>query len=120
MAGMTVSLVRQQFAVTCCVSKRPDTAVLKSKTQTQTRVLPTSDISVMPQLPQRWGIVGIDHLAITSQILAFKRQHSQSDLNQISVSQLANLMTSGVIMANSAALPDNPRFLVNDGDASEP
>ena len=69
---------------------------------------------VEPLLPAEWGMLGAERLATTSQILAFKRKHLQSNLNQISVTQLFNAMKPGVIMANSMSLPDSSNSLTKD------
>ncbi len=117
MMGMTASLVRQQLTV----NWRVRTMVTNTETTAQlpTQVVSTSNVSVRPQLPTDWGIMGADHIAITSQILVFRRQYPQSELSQISVVQLASLMKPGVIMENimenSAPLPDQPSALLNDG-----
>lgn len=116
MMGMTASLVSQQLTK----NWRFRTTVTNAEqvAQLPTQIIFKSNVSIRPQLPTHWGIIGVDHLAITSQILVFRRQYPQSELNQIPVIQLANLMKPGVIMANSVSLPDQPGALLNDVEAS--
>ncbi len=99
--GMTLSLVRQQLTPTWRVNMVPTTWV-------------------KAQLPTRWGILGTKHLAIASQILTFKRQHSHIPLQELSIHQLVDLMTPDVMIVNSASLPDGAGSWVNDGDVSKP
>lgn len=116
-AGMTVSLVRQQFVIpgqTNTASTTTPSATVRGPTN----MLSTSSTSIRPQLPQRWGELGTDHLAMTSQILDFKQRYPQSELNQLSVSQLVKFMTPDAIVANSAALTDTISSPMNEADES--
>ena len=112
MAGMTVSLVRHQlpWSKNATLMTKPSSISVHMPAQIHS----TSSLFVKPFLPTQWGIVGADRLAITSQILTFKRKHPHSDLNQISVTHLANLMKPGAIMANSESLPDGSNSLMKD------
>ena len=109
MAGMTGSLVHNQFNH-WSTGAAPVINRLGPQRFSQEPTL----MLVEPLLPAEWGMVGVEHLASTSQILAFKRQHLQSNLNQMSATQLVNLIKSGVIMANSTSLPDSSNSLTKD------
>ncbi|NEZ58904.1 caspase family protein [Adonisia turfae] len=115
MAGMTASLVRHQLTMTWQSRTAPGIM-----TPLSTQQWSRAGNTISPQLPQRWGIKGTDQLAMTSQILDFRRRHPNSELNQLSIIQLTTLMTPGVIMANSATLPDENSVLGNDEAGIEP
>ncbi|MBE9070592.1 caspase family protein [Leptolyngbya cf. ectocarpi LEGE 11479] len=111
MAGMTVSLVRHQLRIPWRIQPISNTEVSETTPSKTTAVIPTQLIPVSGTplntlLPRRWGQTGAKRLAITSQILDFNHRHPQSDLSQISVTQLANLMTPSAIITSSASLPD--------------
>lgn len=78
MAGMTVSLARQPA-----------------------EVKPRSDFDTL--LPKNWGAAGVKRLTITSKILDVNRQ---SELSELSITQLADLMTPGVTVSNPAGFSD--------------
>lgn len=113
MAGMTVSLVRHQLTTpwrirTIFTTTEPETTI-----RVVPQSMPTAGTSLNTLLPQRWGIAGTDRLAITSQILDFNRRHPHSELSQLSIVELANLMTPGAIMTSSASLPDEVNTSMN-------
>ncbi|MEL7507971.1 MAG: caspase family protein [Cyanobacteria bacterium J06554_1] len=109
MAGMTVSLVRHQLPW-------PITGAHPATAQLHNPVNLTTNRALRPLLPQHWGIEGIDRLAITSQILDFNRRHPKSDLSQLSIVQLANLMTPGAVITHSLSLPDELDNEMNVGE----
>ncbi len=100
MAGMTVSLVRHQLSV----SWQTKAASNSTEQLSSHQMISTSGLGIKPLLPQKLGKKGVERLAITSQILDFNQHHPQSKLSQISVTQLANLMTSGTIITHSPPL----------------
>ena len=110
MAGMTVSLVHNQFNH-WSTGRAP---IIKRLAPKQPSQEPTSMLWVEPLLPAEWGMLGAERLASASQILAFKRKHLLSNLNQVSATQLVNLMKPSVIMANSMSLPDSSNSLTKD------
>lgn len=111
MAGMTVSLVRHQLSTPWRIQPISKTEVSET-TPSQTtaltppQLMPVSGTPMTTLLPQRWGQTGAKRLVITSQILDFNHRHPQSDLSQISITQLANLMTPSAIITSTASLPD--------------
>ena len=109
MAGMTVSLVRHQLTWPIPAAN-PATAKLSNQ------VTLTANRAVSPLLPQHWGTEGIDRLAVTSQILDFNRRHPKSALSQLSIVQLANLMTPGAVITHSLSLPDELNDEMNVGE----
>ncbi|MEM9266858.1 MAG: hypothetical protein AAGA46_15170, partial [Cyanobacteria bacterium P01_F01_bin.13] len=95
MTGMTVSLVRNQLAIFWRV-KPEQSAQLQSGATVST--------ALSPILPENWGLIGADHLAVTSQILDFNQRHPQSEISQVPVAQLASLMRSGTLITNSTLI----------------
>ncbi|ESA37531.1 peptidase c14 caspase catalytic subunit p20 [Leptolyngbya sp. Heron Island J] len=114
MTGMTASLVRQtpdwRF-------RRVATGDAALATQLPN---PISTMELQPQLPTKWGMMGADSLVMTGQILVFRRQHPQSELNHIPITQLASLIKPGMLTASSASLPDTSSTRLNDGEVSAP
>ncbi|MEM9809210.1 MAG: caspase family protein [Cyanobacteria bacterium P01_D01_bin.56] len=80
MAGMTVSLAQQ-----------PDAD----------EVTPHPDFDTL--LPKNWGVAGVKRLTITSKILDVNRQ---SELSELSITQLADLMAPGITVSNPTWFPD--------------
>ncbi|NEQ54137.1 MAG: NACHT domain-containing protein, partial [Leptolyngbya sp. SIO3F4] len=99
MAGMTVSLVRHQISAYV----HPDPP---HSSQLEPQKLPSSPKVLTPLLPKHWGIKGFERLTVTSQILGFYRSYPQSELSQLSITELANLMTLSAIMTSPATSPD--------------
>ena len=138
MAGMTTSLIYHQLTLTWRTHTRhiEKSYVDSQDSHTDTSNSPSRNLSssntkrpnskapgsflISPQLPQKCGMIGTNRIATTSQILYFRRKHPETELSQISVTQLANLMTPDTIVANSSSLPDTFNTLVNDQKTSAP
>jgi hypothetical protein len=106
MAGMTLSLVRHQLPWP--VKNAPASTVQASRIQLQPTTAQgvTGDTAFKPLLPNRWGVTGSERLAITSQILDFHHRHPHSELSQIPIVQIANLIAPGTTIESSILLPE--------------
>lgn len=113
MAGMTVSLVRHQLAISWRLVTMPTTTVPETTTPHPNRSVPALDAPLHTFLPQHRGDEGAERLVITSQILVFQRKYPHSDLSQIPIVQLANLITPDTNAIISTPLPDTSKELMN-------
>lgn len=114
MAGMTVSLVRHQLSIPWRIqpiSKTEVSETAPSELAAPALPQPMPGRPLNALLPRQWGQTGAKRLVITSQILDFNHRHPQADLSQLSVTQLANLMTPSAIITSSASLPDEANIL---------
>ncbi|MEM9482703.1 MAG: caspase family protein [Cyanobacteria bacterium P01_F01_bin.116] len=115
MAGITLSLVRHQLPWPVENTSAP------TAQQTRIQLSPTGltgDTAFQPLLPKHWGVAGSERLAITSQILDFHHRHPHSELSQIPVVQIANLIAPSTTMESSVSLPEKltPMMKLKEND----
>ncbi|MEO0349647.1 MAG: caspase family protein [Cyanobacteria bacterium P01_A01_bin.15] len=114
MTGMTVSLVHHQLAI----NWRADVTLTRTALLSSQNSL-SSEESISPMLPQRWGMVGAGYLTATSQVLNVTQQHPQPELNQTSNIQLARAVPDPDV-APPQPLPDDRSGAVNVETVDKP